>query len=84
MSASFNGWIVISGIALLAALVGFLELHVRRSRIPSLAWGRRPRVAANEALRGRLQRKVSRRSWKTETDPRYADVSRWANRPTQI
>jgi hypothetical protein len=69
MSVSLNSLIVILGIALLAALVAFLELHVRRSRIQSLARGRRTRVAANEALRRRLERKASRRSWKTETDP---------------
>ena len=70
MSVSLDGLIVILGIALLAALVAFLELHVRRSRIQSLARRRRTRVAANEALRTRLERKAARRSWKTETDHR--------------
>lgn len=70
MNVSLNSLIVILGIALLAALVAFLELHVRRSRIQSLARRRRTRVAANEALRMRLERKGSRRSWKTETDDR--------------
>jgi CHASE3 domain sensor protein len=70
MNVSLNSLIVILGIALLAALVAFLELHVRRSRIQSLARRRRTRVAANEALRTRLERKASRRSWKTETDHR--------------
>ena len=70
MSVSLDGLIVILGIALLAALVAFLELHVRRSRIQSLARRCRTRVAANEALRTRLERKASRRSWKTETDHR--------------
>ena len=70
MNVSLNSLIVILGIALLAALVAFLELHVRRSRIQSLARRRRTRVAANEALRRRLERKASRRSWITETGPR--------------
>jgi hypothetical protein len=70
MSVSLNSLIVILGIALLAALVAFLELHVRRSRIQSLARRLRTRVAANEALRTRLERKASRGSWKSERDPR--------------
>ncbi len=70
MSVSLNSRIVISGIALLAALVAILELHVRRSRIQSLARRRRTRVAANDALRRRLEREAPRGSWKTGTDPR--------------
>ena len=70
MSVSLNSLIVILGIILLAALVAFLELQLRRSRIQSLARRRRTRVAANEALRTRLERKAFRRSWKTETEPR--------------
>jgi hypothetical protein len=70
MSVGLNSLIVILGIALLAAFAAFLELHVCRSRIQSLARRRRTRVAANEALRRRLERKASRRSWITETGPR--------------
>ena len=71
MSVSLGSLIVILGSALLAALlVAFPELHVRRSRTQSPTRRRRTRVAANEALRRRLERKASRRSWKTGTDPR--------------
>jgi uncharacterized membrane protein YqjE len=60
MRLSANIWIVIAGIVLLVALGIFVEWRIRRSRIHSLARLRRTRVAANDALRSRLERKVVR------------------------
>jgi uncharacterized membrane protein len=54
--------IVILGAVILVSLVVFLELHIRRSTIHSLARLRQTRLAANDALRRRLASKVCHRS----------------------
>jgi hypothetical protein len=48
----------IAGIVLLVAFVILAEWRMRRSTIHSLTRLRRTRVAANDALRSRLDRKV--------------------------
>jgi cell division protein FtsL len=58
MCTASNTLLVILGIVLLVALVVVLEWHTRRSTIRSLARLRRTRVAANDALRRRLESKV--------------------------
>jgi len=58
MRTASNTLIVVSGIALVVALVVFLAWHIRRSAIHSAGGGRRTRLAANEALRRRLETKV--------------------------
>jgi uncharacterized membrane protein len=50
--------IVIFGIVLMVALVIFVESRIRRSANHSLIRLRQTRVAANDALRSRLERKV--------------------------
>jgi hypothetical protein len=49
---------VILEIVLVLVLGIFVESRIRRSRTHSLARMRRSRVAANDALRSRLERKV--------------------------
>lgn len=59
MRTASNTLIVVLGIALVVALVVFLAWHIRRSAIHSAARGRRTRLAANDALRRRLESKVA-------------------------
>jgi hypothetical protein len=70
MSVSLNSLIAILGSALLVAHVAFLQLHARRSRIHPPGRRRQTRVAANEALRRRLERKASRKGWESDPDLR--------------
>jgi sensor domain CHASE-containing protein len=58
MRAVSNTFIAILGIVILVALVVYLELHIRRSTIHSLARLRQTRLAANDALRRRLASKL--------------------------
>lgn len=58
MRVSSNAWIVVAGIVLLVTLAIRVEWRIRRSTIHSLTRLLRTRVAANDALRSRLERKV--------------------------
>jgi uncharacterized membrane protein len=57
MRAVSNTGLVILGIVILIALVVALGRHIRRSTTHSSMLSRQTRVAANDALRGRLGNK---------------------------
>jgi hypothetical protein len=58
MPVSSNVLIVIAGSMLLLALVIFIKSRIRRSTTHSLTRLRRTRIAADDALRDRLERKI--------------------------